>query len=101
MRDFKTLAKGLFDNNPNITRYFITSDSMVFELEPFAEHHTGKLKDKTITEVFRPEMSEAEIKEFKQAEALQAKTDFEKTFRSIHPELARCIDQNANRLPGR
>ena len=96
--DFTAKAKGLFDRNPHIIRYFFTNDYQVFELRRHAEAYVYHRKDKTITELFRPEMSAAEIKAFKDAEAAQLKAGTEAAYRRAFPELAKCIDDNVARL---
>lgn len=49
------MDKKLFENNPNITEYFETSDGSKFYTENLAKNHARDLKDKAIKTVERPE----------------------------------------------
>jgi hypothetical protein len=93
--EFASKAQVLFAAKLEIKRYFFTSDGQAFTVENYAELHSKKLTDKTITEVFHPEMSEAEIEEFKATEAAGLQAGADASFERVFPELARNIKANA------
>ena len=64
-------------------------------MENAALQRAKKLKDKAITEVFSPNMSTAEIKQFKEAETAENEAGVNASFERALPELAAIIWDNA------
>ncbi|MBS1528046.1 MAG: hypothetical protein JST19_20535, partial [Bacteroidetes bacterium] len=52
-------AKALFEQHKETPCFYFTSDGQAFQLFERAEHNASRLKDKTITDLYNPAMSEA------------------------------------------
>ncbi len=94
--DFQPLAKELFELHTNTDVFHFTADSNAFKIEHEAYNHSLKLKDQTVTEIYRPGITAAEIKTLK----LQLEKDLQQgaktAYRGAFPEMARSIDYNKN-----
>jgi hypothetical protein len=93
--DFKAIAKPLFVAHPTVDRYFCTSDGQAFELEAHASAHGNRLRNNTLVEIYRPELTDEEIKKMAAAEKAEQIAGIEASFERSFPELARNIRQNA------
>jgi hypothetical protein len=93
--NFIRLAKLLFDTHKKVARFFVTSDGQTFEREGDATYHASKLKEKGLVQIFNPEMSAAEITEFKENENRELSEGRIKAYEKAFPELARMIRANA------
>lgn len=87
----------LFNIHKNCQCLFFTTDNQAFFRAPDAEVHAATLKVKTVSRVYRPEITEAQIKEIEAAEAREMAEHMEKSYRNSFPEMAREIDLRRTR----
>jgi len=89
----------LFNTHKNCQSLFVTTDNQVFFRSPDAGAHAATLKVKTVKRVYRPEITEAQIKDIEATEAREMAEHIERTYRASFPEIAREIDLRRTRQP--
>lgn len=92
--DFKELAKGLFEVHPETEVFYFASNGHPFKDQHAAYNHAVSLKDKTITEVYHPDISTAEISRRKAEKKKEQQQGVDDAFKQAFPELAACIETN-------
>ena len=95
MLNIQDISQSLFKSHPTVKCFYFTSDGQAFELEERAVTRSAALRDNSITEVYHPDMSEAEIREYKDTLEAEAAAGALASFKRANPELSKLIELNA------